>query len=122
MQLHRHSLNIRHLGRVRAASKDPSIKKIILSVCAGRVVKDDLKELFRIRTVEVTAPSHHREFPTKSVKLLAYRKVIVKFLNQLHGHSKTSSEYWATLANRINEKFQGCLEEEVPSIIRRSDI
>jgi len=69
-----------------------------LSVCAARVAKDDIRELFKLKTFEVSAPSHH-----------PYRKVIAKFFNQLHGHSKGSAHYWTTLIERMQEKFEGCL-------------
>jgi len=101
-EIHKFKFNIRHLGRLRSHVKSPHAKKVILSACAARVAKDDLKELFKLKTFEVSAPSHH-----------PYKKVIVKFLNQLHGHTKASKSYWnALVSKRLQEKFEGCLTNE----------
>ncbi|PRP89297.1 hypothetical protein PROFUN_02171 [Planoprotostelium fungivorum] len=101
IELHKHSCNVRHLGRIRSLCKSPLMRKLILSVCAARVAKDDIRELFKLKTFEISAPSHH-----------PYRKVIIKFFNQLHGHSKGSKKYWNTLIRRIQDKFDGCLTPE----------
>ena len=41
-RLHKAGLNVRHLGRVRAASTDPDVRKLILSACVARVMKQQL--------------------------------------------------------------------------------
>ncbi|PRP81080.1 leucine-rich repeat-containing protein [Planoprotostelium fungivorum] len=94
VRVHTNCLNIRHIGRLRPHVKSSHIQRLILSVCTARVVKDDLKDLLKLQTHLITAPSCH-----------GYKRVVVKFLNQVHGSSKHSKGYWKDVCRRTKVKF-----------------
>eukprot|EP01117_Protostelium_nocturnum_P006466 TRINITY_DN2328_c0_g1_i1.p1 TRINITY_DN2328_c0_g1~~TRINITY_DN2328_c0_g1_i1.p1 ORF type:complete len:1080 (+),score=470.57 TRINITY_DN2328_c0_g1_i1:226-3465(+) len=101
-EAHKRYTNVRHIGRVRLASSSSDIKRLLLSVAAARVAKDDLKELMRVKMAEISAASTQ-----------PFKEVVVRFLNQLQGVCVTSSRYWNTvMPQRLEEKFGEILEEE----------
>jgi hypothetical protein len=69
-ELHRHGINVRHLGFVRTHATNESVRRKILLECVARSMKSDIQTLLRNKNRELMIPSDE-----------PYRKVALQFLN-----------------------------------------
>jgi hypothetical protein len=56
-RVHKAGLNVRHLGRVRAATTHPGLRALILSVCVARVMNQQLNGQMRELMRSISLPS-----------------------------------------------------------------
>ncbi|PRP80494.1 hypothetical protein PROFUN_11716 [Planoprotostelium fungivorum] len=93
-ETHRRKLNIRHIGCVRATCKSVDVKKLIFSAMVARVVKDDFRDIMRLKMLETFDNGR------------SLSKAISSFCNQILGHSSKSGKYWNSVIRLgIVQKF-----------------
>eukprot|EP01124_Arcella_intermedia_P011340 TRINITY_DN1774_c1_g2_i15.p1 TRINITY_DN1774_c1_g2~~TRINITY_DN1774_c1_g2_i15.p1 ORF type:complete len:1230 (+),score=292.57 TRINITY_DN1774_c1_g2_i15:486-4175(+) len=68
-QLHKQGINIRHLGRVRANVRNKAMRKVLLTECAARAIKNELRKKLRDKMEELRRASEE-----------PYRDVVFKYL------------------------------------------
>eukprot|EP01119_Soliformovum_irregulare_P004749 TRINITY_DN1583_c0_g2_i2.p1 TRINITY_DN1583_c0_g2~~TRINITY_DN1583_c0_g2_i2.p1 ORF type:complete len:871 (-),score=219.97 TRINITY_DN1583_c0_g2_i2:150-2762(-) len=96
---HSRGINMRHMGYVRERVQNVTMRKLLLSACVARVVKDRMKSMMRDRMHEVRVPSDE-----------PFREAIVSVFNLMLGQNKSSNLYWLDeVKDQIREKFVKCL-------------
>jgi hypothetical protein len=90
-------INIRLLGHVRRASKEPVVRALLLVEMLARTAKIMLRKELRAISVEA------RELPSRSV----FIRTVVKHLNLLLGTGYQSHDYWEHLLRpKLNTKYE----------------
>lgn len=96
-ELHRHGINVRHLGRVRQCVTRPSVKAKILNECMARCMNSQLNERLRQLNRELRVPV---EDP--------YRREVLKYLNEA---LRYKPKWWKAMTQYISEKYTHCLTD-----------
>lgn len=104
--LHEEGINVRHLGRVRSCVTSPLLRKLILSICVGRVCKNAIREKMRDKMMEITVPCEE-----------PFKQIIVDQVNMLLGNheelKKQSNYFWKIdLRGALRKAFRNLLTEE----------
>jgi len=109
--LHQRGMSLRHLGEIRYHTTEPNMRKLLLSVCVGRVIKDQLRQTMREKMKKAQVPSDE-----------PFRRAIVKCLNTLLGRTKQGIQFWEELLpNKLEIKYPRCFsEDEVDALSSRS--
>lgn len=93
---------MRHLGFVRFQTTSPKMRKLLLTVCMARVMKDQLRQVMRARMREVQVPSDE-----------PFKEAIVQLLNSLLSNDKSSDLFWKEeLKELLQQKYEVCLSPE----------
>ncbi|PRP77954.1 hypothetical protein PROFUN_08488 [Planoprotostelium fungivorum] len=102
IMMHSRGLNLRHLGVLYGKCKYDAVKRSIMSVAVARCAKSELREIMRAKMKEVQTPTDE-----------PFKQLIVKFLNQLSGRSKSSRTYWRRdLCRQLHMWFQFSLTRD----------
>ncbi|PRP87129.1 hypothetical protein PROFUN_01391 [Planoprotostelium fungivorum] len=94
-EVHSRQLNVRHLGYVRMFSQSRDVKKLILSVMIGRVMKDHLRDIMQASMMEGNSQGR------------SLHQAIFIFINGILGHTRKSQEYWKLVYQSVARKFGG---------------
>lgn len=108
-RLHKEGINVRHLGRVRAVTEDPTARMLILSVCVARVLKMQLNERMREKMRSLSLPA---DMPFKAVACQFLAMVMRGFAGDQHFDTKQARYFWRDeLKRELNTRFEHCLSE-----------
>jgi len=109
-RVHKAGLNVRHLGRVRAASQHVGLRALILSVCVARVMNQQLKAQMRELMRSLSLPSDE---PFKGLCCRYLSMVMRGFPGDESYDNKQSRFWWTTeLKRELENRFAHALNEE----------
>eukprot|EP01117_Protostelium_nocturnum_P008758 TRINITY_DN313_c0_g1_i1.p1 TRINITY_DN313_c0_g1~~TRINITY_DN313_c0_g1_i1.p1 ORF type:complete len:1033 (-),score=371.42 TRINITY_DN313_c0_g1_i1:85-3183(-) len=100
--IHQSGLCVRHMGLIRNASKNYNMRRVLMSTVISRIARHDLREVMRSTMKEVRAPSDE-----------PFKVVVVKYLNQLLGVSKSSKRYWNDIKLKLEGKYSIDFTEDI---------
>eukprot|EP01122_Echinamoeba_exundans_P005431 TRINITY_DN15587_c0_g2_i1.p1 TRINITY_DN15587_c0_g2~~TRINITY_DN15587_c0_g2_i1.p1 ORF type:complete len:1160 (+),score=219.51 TRINITY_DN15587_c0_g2_i1:46-3525(+) len=101
-EMHRAGINIRHLGKLHSIASVKELKLAILVEMVTRCMKVNLRKRWRSHTIKY--PSAEDE---------SYKRVTVRYLNQVLGRSDKTSLYWTfELLPQVMQKFEDALTPE----------
>lgn len=108
-EVHSRQLNVRHLGYVRMFSESRDVKKLILSVMIGRVMKDHLRDIMQASMMEGNSQgrSLHQVSSRNKTFYSRISQAIFIFINGILGHTRKSQEYWKLVHQSVARKFGG---------------
>eukprot|EP00029_Vermamoeba_vermiformis_P005506 TRINITY_DN1931_c0_g1_i1.p1 TRINITY_DN1931_c0_g1~~TRINITY_DN1931_c0_g1_i1.p1 ORF type:complete len:1922 (+),score=411.10 TRINITY_DN1931_c0_g1_i1:83-5848(+) len=109
-EMHRHGINIRHLGLLRTFSKSKPVRKLLLLEMVARVIKDVLRSQMRNIMREVRVLSEE-----------PFKQIVLKTFNYTLGRDPQSGKFWAIVKNRLIRKFRKALaDNEISSDLHDS--
>jgi hypothetical protein len=109
-QLHKEGINVRHLGRVRAATTDPRARTVILSSCVARVLKMQLNERMREEMRQLSLPA---DMPFKAVVCKYLAQMMVGFGGDQSFDTKVARYFWRDeLKRELNARFEHALSAD----------
>ena len=92
VDLHRNGINVRHLGRLRFVSTSPLVRKVLLSECVFRVLKNSVRSQMRELLSSLLLP---RASPFQQLLVKTYNSVL-----------QNEEEFWEVfVAGKLREKF-----------------
>ncbi|KAL6071444.1 PICALM [Balamuthia mandrillaris] len=100
--IHKHGINLRKLGLIRAKCRAKQVRSILLQEIVARTIKNKLRANLRTKT---------RESPP--MLLTPVQNSVVDFLNLVFGKTKASKNFWTKeLAYLIQHDFPKALSEQ----------
>ncbi len=99
-EMHRHGINIRHLGLLRTFSRSKPVKRLLLLEMVARVIKDVLRSQMRNIMREVRVLSEE-----------PFKQIVLKTFNYTLGRDPQSAKFWAIVKNRLVRKFKKALAD-----------
>jgi hypothetical protein len=109
-QLHKEGINVRHLGRVRAATTDARARTVILSSCVARVLKMQLNERMREEMRQLSLPA---DMPFKAVVCKYLAQMMVGFGGDQSFDTKVARYFWRDeLKRELNARFEHALSAD----------
>ncbi|KAL6074899.1 Rab GTPase domain containing protein [Balamuthia mandrillaris] len=100
--VHKHGINLRKLGLIRAKCRSKQVRSILLQEIVARTIKNKLRANLRTKT---------RESPP--MLLTPVQNSVVDFLNLVFGKTKASKNFWTKeLAYLIQHDFPKTLSEQ----------
>eukprot|EP01118_Nematostelium_gracile_P014001 TRINITY_DN5372_c0_g1_i1.p1 TRINITY_DN5372_c0_g1~~TRINITY_DN5372_c0_g1_i1.p1 ORF type:complete len:670 (-),score=103.73 TRINITY_DN5372_c0_g1_i1:43-1761(-) len=97
--LHEQGINLRHLGHIRYHSTNPHVRKMLLSICVARLLKDRLHSHFRFLVSTIQSSSDE-----------PFRQAVVEQFNLILGVHTSSRLFWTDDVKRELElKYRKCL-------------
>ena len=100
--IHYEGINVRHLGRLRAATSSSQHREFILTHCICRVIKNIIRTEMRETTRLL------RGSPSE----VPFRRLLVEYFTKVFAQGAESSSFWETIREKIQEKFVNCLSQE----------
>lgn len=114
-EMHRHGINIRHLGLLRTFAKSKPVKRLLLLEMVARVIKDILRYESSIVCILTNSflRSQMRNI-MREVRVLSeepFKQVVLKTFNYTLGRDPQSTKFWAIVKNRLIRKFKKALAD-----------